>query len=176
MQFVLPLPQFATGVFQNLIELKYAAGAFRCHLVQLPFSSLFMNGHAFLFAGVSPNESACCACTFGVDTHLIHMTAQFGCLALVEIIHVSAQPVAPSFGIRSATGALAAWSVFVWYGHDAPTTAPPFLNRSISSPAEAQYFLTSGCCRFSSATVALNCESVSSYGSLIPRPGCVFDR
>src|SRR6266550_5606102 len=176
MQFVLPLPQFATGVFQNLIELKYAAGAFRCHLVQLPFSSLFMKEHAFLFAGVSPNESACCAWIFGVETHLIHMTAQFGCLAFDEIIQVSAQPVAPSLGIRSFTGALAAWSVFVWYGHEAPTTAPPFLKRSISSPAEAQYFLISECCFFSRATVALNCEAFSSYGSLIPSPGCVLDR
>ena len=33
---------------------------------------------------------------------------------------MSAQPVAPSFGIRSFTGAFAAWSVLVWYGHDAP--------------------------------------------------------
>src|SRR5881392_3865190 len=156
MQLVLPLPQFATGVFQNLIELKYAAGAFRCHLVQLLFSSLFMNGHAFLFAGVSPNESACCACTFGVDTHLIHMTAQFGCLAFVEIIHVSAQPVAPSFGIRSATGAFAACSGAVWYGHDAPIVALPFLNRSISSPAVAQYFFTSGCCFLWRSTLAVN--------------------
>jgi hypothetical protein len=135
-----------------------------------------MKEHAFLFAGVSPKESACWACTLGVETHLIHMTAQFGCFAFVEIIHVSAQPVAPSRGIRSATGALAAWRVFVWYGHEAPTIAPPFLNRSISSPAEAQYFFTSGCCFFSRSTVALNCESVSSYGSLIPRLGFVFDR
>src|SRR5919109_5445770 len=105
---------------------------------------------------------ACCAWTSGVDTHLIHMTAQFGCLALVEIIHVSAQPVAPSFGIRSFTGAFAPCSVFVWYGHEAPTVALPFLNRSISSPADAQYFRTSGFCFFSRSTVALNCESVSS--------------
>src|SRR2546423_15026182 len=156
MQFVLPLPQFAVGVFQNLIELKYAAGAFRCHFVQLPASSLFMNEQAFLLAGVSPNESACCACTFGVETHLIHRTAQFGCFAFDEIIQVSAQPVAPSFGIRSLTGAFDACSVLVWYGHDAPMVALPFLNRSISSPAVTQYFLTSACCFFSRSTAALN--------------------
>src|SRR5919201_2311400 len=119
---------------------------------------------------------ACWACTFGVETHLIHMTAQLGCFACDEIIHVSAHPVAPSCGIRSLTGAFAAWRVFVWYGQDAPTIAPPFLNRSISSPAEAQYFFTSPCCCFSRSTVALNCESVSSYGSLIPSDGFVFER
>ena len=77
------------------------------------------------------------------------MYAQFGCFACAESIHVSAQPVAPSFGIRSFTGALSAISVFVWYGHDAPITASPLLNRSISSDASAQYFLISGFCCFS---------------------------
>src|SRR5919109_3626826 len=119
---------------------------------------------------------ACCACTFGVDTHLIHITAQFGCFALAEIIHVSAQPVAPSFGTRSFTGAFAPCSVFVWYGHDAPIVASPFLNRSISSDASTQYFLTSGFCCLSSATAASNCFWLSSYGSSIPRSGCVLDR
>src|SRR6266511_2020338 len=136
MQLLLPLPQSLTGVFQNLIELKYAAGALAWYCAHDPFESLFMTAHALRFAGVSPNEIACCACTFGVETHLIHITAQLGCFAFVAIIHVSAQPVAPSRGIRSLTGAFAPWSVFVWYGQDAPTTAPPFLNRSISSPAD----------------------------------------
>ena len=31
-----------------------------------------MYEHAFRFAGVSPNEIACCACTLGVETHFIH--------------------------------------------------------------------------------------------------------
>src|SRR3954449_3830740 len=176
MQSLLPLPQSFTGVFQNRIELKYAAGALRWYCVHDPFCILFMRGHAFAFAGVSSNDNACCACTFGVETHRIHFTAQFGCLALDEIIHVSAQPVAPSFGIRSLTGALAPWSVIVWYGQEAPTVAPPFLNRSISSPAEAQYFFTSGRCFLSRSTAALNCDEFSSYGSLIPRPGFVFER
>src|SRR5690348_17043461 len=162
MQLDLPLPHCATGVFQNLIELKYAAGAFRWKFEQEFFSSLFMYGQAFLFAGVSRKESACCACTFGVETHWIHFTAQFGCLAFVEIIQVSAQPVAPSLGIRSFTGALASCSVIVCNGQDAPTRTPPFLNRSTSSPASTQYFLISGCCCLSRATVALNCAWLSS--------------
>ena len=32
-----------------------------------------MNGHAFVFAGVSPRTIACCACTFGVEMYFIHM-------------------------------------------------------------------------------------------------------
>src|SRR2546421_11759235 len=108
MQLVWPLPQSFVGVFQNLIELKYAVEAFAWYWAQAPLDSLSMIAHAFRFAGVSPNEIACCAWTFGVETHLIHSTAQFGCLAFDEIIQVSAQPVAPSLGIRSFTGALAA--------------------------------------------------------------------
>jgi hypothetical protein len=65
----------------------------------------------------------------------------------------------------SLTGAFAAISVFVWYGHDAPITASPFLNRSISSCASAQYFLISGFCFFSRLIAALNWVEFSSYGS-----------
>src|SRR6267143_2434943 len=108
MQLLWPLPQSFTGVFQNLIEWKYELGAFKCHCAQPPFWILSMKEQAFLFAGVSPNERACCACTLGVETHLIHSTAQLGCFALDEIIQVSAHPVAPSRGIRSLTGAFAA--------------------------------------------------------------------
>src|SRR5690348_3455913 len=93
-----------------------------------------------------------------------------------ETIQVSSQPVAPSFGTMSFTGAFAPMSVFVWYGHDAPITASPFLNRSISSEASAQYFLISGFCFFSRPIVAENCDELSSYGSLIPSDGCVFIR
>src|SRR6266568_4139169 len=113
MQSVLPFPQSFVGVFQNLIELKYAVGASAWYWWHAPFDSLFMTAHAFVFAGVSPNEIACSACTFGVDTHLIHLTAQFGCFTWEEIIHVSAHPVAPSLGMRSLTGAFAACNVFV---------------------------------------------------------------
>src|SRR5262249_40208539 len=104
------------------------------------------------------------------------MYAQFGCFAFADSIHVSAQPVAPSFGIMSFTGTFAAMSVFVWYGHEAPMTASPFLNRSISSDASAQYFLISGFCFFSSETAASNCFWFSSYGSLIPSDESVFIR
>src|SRR3954447_25883366 len=55
-------------------------------------------------------------------------------------------------------------------------TASPFLNRSISSEASAQYFLTSGRCCLSRLTAAPSCCSVSSYGSLIPSDGCFFER
>src|SRR6476660_3184334 len=104
------------------------------------------------------------------------MYAQFGCFAFAESIHVSAQPVAPSFGIRSLTGTFAATSVFVWYGHDAPMTASPFLKRSISSDASAQYFLIRTRCFLRSATAASNCFWFSSYGSLIPSAEFVLER
>ena len=54
MQLLLPFPQFFTGVFQNLIELKYAVGAFAWYCAHEPFDSLSMTAHAFVFAGVSP--------------------------------------------------------------------------------------------------------------------------
>ena len=54
--------------------------------------------------------------------------------------------------------------------------ASPFLNRLISSEARPQYFLTSGRCFFSRAIVASNWGLFSSYGSLIPSDGFVFDR
>src|SRR3954453_15440596 len=107
--------------------------------------------------------------------YFIQRYAQFGGLALAESIHVSAQPVAPSCGIVSLTGTFAAASVLVWYGQEAPIVASPDLNRSISSDASAQYFFTSGFCVFSRSTAALNCASLSSYGSLIPRLGSFFE-
>ncbi len=73
-----------------------------------------MYGQAFVFAGVSPNEIACCACTLGVETQSIHLYAQLGCCACADSIQVSAQPVAPSLGIRSFTGAPLSCNVIVW--------------------------------------------------------------
>src|SRR5512138_2111102 len=108
--------------------------------------------------------------------YAIHLYAQFGCFAFDDSIHVSAQPVTPSFGITEETGTLSALSVLTWYGHDAPMVEPPFLNRSIWSDASAQYFLTSGRWDLSSVTVASSCAFVSSYGSLIPSDGLVFER
>src|SRR3954453_16690776 len=78
--------------------------------------------------------------------------------------------------MASLTGTLAAARVFVWYGQDAPITASPDLNRSISSDARPQYFLTSGFCCLSRLTAASNCFWLSSYGSLIPRLGSFCDR
>src|SRR5437762_5606236 len=165
MQSFLPFPQSAIGVFQNLMLLKYDAGAFAWYCEQPPFWIWSMYGQAFVFAGVSPKDSACCACGFGSEMYFIQRYAQFGCLAFADSIHVSAHPVAPSFGIRSLTGTPSASRVFVWYGHDAPMTASPFLNRSISSEARAQYFLISGFCCLRSLTAASSCAFVSSYGS-----------
>src|SRR6266849_7502672 len=176
MQSFLPLPHAAIGVFQNLIELKYDAEAPQWYCAADPFDSESITAQAFVFAGVSPKKIACCACTLGVETHFIHMYAQFGCFACAESIHVSAHPVAPSFGIRSLTGAFAAMSVFVWYGHEAPITASPFLKRSISSDASAQYFRISGFCCLSRLTAALNWAVFSSYGSVIPSDGFDFER
>src|SRR3954463_446232 len=156
--------------------LKYAASALAWYCAHEPFASSSMMGQALVLAGVSPNEIACWACTFGVDTYFIHREAQFGCLACADSIQVSAQPVAPSDGIVSFTGVLSATSVFVWYGQEAPITASPFLNRSISSDASAQYFLISGRCCLSRLTAASSCFSFSSYGSVMPRLGSFFDR
>src|SRR5579864_1626225 len=131
-----------------------------------------MTPQAILFTGVSPKESACSACTCGVLTHFSHMYAQFGCFALVASIQVSPHPVAPSWGIVSATWTFPSEiSWLVWYGHALPTMASPFSKRLISSLAPAQYFLISGRCCMSRLTTALNCVWVSSYGSVIFRFG-----
>src|SRR5262245_59923440 len=78
--------------------------------------------------------------------------------------------------MTSFTGDFAARSCPVVYGHDAPMIASPFLNRLISSEARPQYFFTSGRCFFNSASVAANWVLFSSYGSLIPSAGFVFER
>ena len=54
MQSCLPLPQSFTGVFQNLIESKYDAGAFGVVLRAGALLHLVHDGQAFVFAGVSP--------------------------------------------------------------------------------------------------------------------------
>src|SRR5262245_23129490 len=105
-----------------------------------------------------------------------HLYAQFGCFALAESIHVSSQPVAPSFGMISLTGTFAATSDPVVTGHDAPIDMSPFLKRLTSSDDRPQYFLTSGFCFLIRSIAALNWVWFSSYGSLMPRLGFVFDR
>src|SRR5437763_15086024 len=176
MQFFCPLPQSAIGVFQKWICLKYLSGAFAWYCAQEPFDSLSMIAHAFELTGVSPKKIACSAWTFGVETYASHFIAQSMFFVCAETIHVSSQPVAPSLGTRSLTGALSAISVFVWYGHDAPMTTLPFLKSLISWPAVAQYFLTSGFCFLSRLITAVNWDEFSSYVSLIPSDGCVFIR
>ena len=109
-----------------------------------------------------------------METHASHLYAQSRFFVFAETIHVSSQPVAPSFGIRSLTGTFWPISVFVWYGHDGPITASPFLNKLISSDASAQYFLISGFCFLRSEIAALNWVGLSSYGSLIPSDAFVF--
>src|SRR5262245_27347596 len=124
-----------------------------------------MIGHALAFAGVSPNDSACCAWGFGSEMYFIQRYAQFGCGALVASSHESAQPVAPSEGIVSSAAKPAFFRLPVWTGHDAPTTVSPFLNSDSSSEGRFQYFLTSTFWSFNSATAAANCVLLSSYGS-----------
>src|SRR6266542_956729 len=106
-----------------------------------------MKPQAFLFTGVSPQVAPCSACTCGLEMYRYHLYAQSVFFDLEDSIHVSSQLVAPSFAISSALSA-------------EPT----------------QYFLIRGRCFLSSATVAANCFAFSSYGSLIPSPGCVFIR
>src|SRR5450759_1864479 len=174
MQTVVPSAHCAIGVFQNLIESKYAAPLSAWYCAHEPAWSASIAAHALVLTGVSPKKRACSACTCGVLTYAVHRYAQLGCGALVASIHVSPQPVAPSLGMVSATGAPAALSWMVWYGQAAPKVPSPFWNSEISSEASAQYLLINGRCVLSSATVASNCVLVSSYGFLIPRLGLVL--
>src|SRR5262245_61372133 len=119
MQSFLPLPQSAIGVFQKWIFRKNDSGASAWYLAHEPLEILSISLHASLFTGVSPKYTACWACTFGVEIHASHLYAQSRFFVLAETIQVSSQPVAPSRGIMSFTGAFASWSVFVWYGHEA---------------------------------------------------------
>ena len=53
---------------------------------------------------------------------------QFGFAAFDAIIHVSDQPVVPSFGLTTSTGSLSAARTCTWSGHTVPTTLSLFLN------------------------------------------------
>ena len=135
-----------------------------------------MMAHALELAGVSPNDSACCACGFGSEMYFIQRYAQFGCGALVASSHESAQPVAPCDGMVSSAANPAFFRLPVWSGHAAPTTASPFLNNDSSSDGRFQYFLINPSGPSATRPQRANCALVSSYGSLIPRSGCVFER
>src|SRR5450631_3258165 len=114
MQTVVPSAHCAIGVFQNLIESKYAAPLSAWYCAHDPAWSASISAHALVLTGVSPKERACIAWTFGVLTHLVQRYAQLGCVALVASIQVSAHPVAPSLGMVSSTGAPASLSWMVW--------------------------------------------------------------
>src|SRR5437764_13830525 len=121
-----------------------------------------MMGQALELAGVSPNDRACWACGLGSQMYFIHKYAQLGCGAFVASSHESAQPVAPSEGIVSSAAKPAFFRLPVCSGHEAPTTASPFLNSDSSSDGRFQYFFTNTFWSFSNATAAANCVLVSS--------------
>src|ERR1700689_197246 len=53
-QSFVPLSHVVSGVFQNLIVLKYDCGSFAWYAAQPPFCKVFMIGQASVLAGVSP--------------------------------------------------------------------------------------------------------------------------
>src|SRR5512141_1326531 len=94
-----PSRQFLVGVVQYEIELAYAASsAWNCS--QKP---LVATSPALVCAGASPNHSATWSLTLGEMIQSIHLYTQFGWAALLEIIQVSDQPVAPSVGTSEST-------------------------------------------------------------------------
>ena len=172
MQSFLPLPQSAIGVFQKWICLKYASGAFGVvlraralgqlvhHRARLACSPASRRSRSP--AGPAPSASrstrATCRRSRGSSSSPTPSTCRASRSRPPSARGPSPAPWPPI-------------SVFVWYGHDAPITASPFLNRSISSEASAQYFLISGFCFLSRSIVAANWAGFSSYGSLIPSDG-----
>ena len=96
------------------------------------------------------------------------------------VIHVSDQPVVPSFGFSADTvsGGFSAAIRFTWYGQVVPTVVSPDLNVVTWSAyvTPSQYFADSAFCFFSRSMAALNCVSSSSYGFVIFRSGCVAFR
>src|SRR5690349_18884680 len=101
---------------------------------------------------------------------------QFGCLAFDEIIHVSDQPVAPSFGLTASTLPPPALIVLTWYCHAVPIAMSPLANPSISSWAVPQYLLTSVFWTLSRSFAAASWVSSRAYGLVIPSSGLVFIR
>src|ERR1044071_8807743 len=91
-----------------------------------------VSSHALAFEGASPNHSATAALAFGEMMWSIHMYMQLGCFALDEIIQVSDQPVAPSFGSVVLTGTLSASSRFAITCQVVPTVESPFANADCS--------------------------------------------
>ena len=82
--------------------------------------------------GASPNHSATAALAFGEMMWFIHMYMQFGFLAFEAIIHVSDQPVAPSFGSVVLIGTLSASSRFAITCQVVPMTESPLVKAACS--------------------------------------------
>src|SRR3954471_22761469 len=91
-----------------------------------------VSAHDFWLDGASPNHSATAALAFGEMMWSIHMYMQFGCFAFEEIIHVSDQPVAPSFGSAVLIGTLSASSRFAITCQVVPIVELPFANAACS--------------------------------------------
>src|SRR5918995_2956886 len=120
--------------------------------------AFFVSSHALRLTGASPKPSATAACASGEAMWFIQRYMQFGLAALDETIHVSDQPVVPSFGLIAFTGTSAFCSCRYWYGHVVPTTLSPFVYDPICfTTSPGQYSPTFGACFFSSATAASNC-------------------
>src|SRR5688500_870701 len=96
--------------------------------------SLFaVSAQDFWFEGASPNHSATPAFAFGEMMWSIHMYVQFGFLAFEWIIHVSDQPVDPSFGSVVPTLTLPSASIrLAMTCQVVPTTVSPLLNAACS--------------------------------------------
>src|SRR3954469_14233712 len=91
-----------------------------------------VSAHAFLLDGASPNHSATAALAFGEMMWSIHLYMQFGFLAFEEIIHVSDQPVAPSFGRVVLIGTLSASSRFAMTCQVVPMVESPLVKAACS--------------------------------------------
>src|SRR5262249_54019990 len=99
---------------------------------------------------------------------------QFGCLATDEIIQVSDQPVAPSFGLTNLTCLPpAALIVFAWYCQAEPIAMSPLVKPSISSWAVPQYLPTRPFCWIRRSFAAASWVASRAYGFLIPSSGFV---
>ena len=90
-----------------------------------------VNAHAFGFEGASPKNSVAAAFVFGLMISFIQRYMQLGCLAFAEIIHVSDQPVEPSFGSTTPTGAFSVRRELAMTCHVVPTVVDPALNAAI---------------------------------------------
>src|SRR5215210_5536379 len=91
-----------------------------------------VSAHDFLFEGASPNHSATAALAFGEMMWSIHMYMQFGLAAFDEIIHVSDQPVAPSFGSVVLIGTSSASSRLAITCHVVPISESPLVKAACS--------------------------------------------